>query len=204
VTGIKPRLLRRAAAVALVQLAENCDITQAAALLQLPAGAARNACRKLRARIRHADDGPAILASIRALAGDLDSRTDLVDYGQRRTALATWRINLGDWRTIVSGLRSRENRLQREHTNWDERKRMTASALIWIRVTQGEHLFTPHRYSPGAPPGSPDDQGLAIDRAWWRSRTGKRGHHYAELKRACDDLADRLADQIDHATTVDP
>jgi len=200
VTGIKPRLLRRAAAVALVQLAENCDITQAAALLHLPAGAARNASLNLRARIRHANDGPAILASLRALAGDLNSRTDLVNYGQRRTALAAWCIKPADWRAIVKGIRGRENRLQREHTNWDERKRATASALIWIRVTQGEHLHAPHRHSPGATPGSPDDQGLAIDRAWWRSRTGKQGHHYTELKRACDDLADSLAAHIDQGT----
>ncbi|WP_432970348.1 hypothetical protein [Dactylosporangium sp. CA-233914] len=66
----------------------------------------------------------------------------------------------------------------------------TATAFVWIHVTQGEHRFAPNRRNPATIPGTPQDPGLDIDRAWWRARTGKPGHHYTELRHALRELAD--------------
>jgi hypothetical protein len=41
--------------------------------------------------------------------------------------------------------------------------------------------------------------GLDIDRAWWRARTGKPGHHYTALRQALRGLADEFAQSIDLA-----
>jgi hypothetical protein len=111
------------------------------------------------------------LDGIHALADELDSAAAtpgrLVDYQRRRTALAAWRIPQEDWQHIADRLR----RGDRAHSNldrvdYDERKRNTASGLIWIKVAQGEHLFAPHRQSPTEyRPGSTEDWGLSIDRA---------------------------------------
>ncbi|WP_204009060.1 hypothetical protein [Virgisporangium aurantiacum] len=49
--------------------------------------------------------------------------------------------------------------------DWSDRKRITATALAWIGVTQGEHRYAPLRHSPGATPGTTEDRGLAVDRS---------------------------------------
>ena len=68
-------------------------------------------------------------------------------------------------------------------------------------VTHGEHRFAPQRRSPaGAKPGTVQDRGLAIDRAWWRLRTGRPGQHYWDLRATLAPHIDRLAQIIDSGT----
>jgi hypothetical protein len=69
-----------------------------------------------------------------------------------------------------------------------------------MKTSQGEHLFAPHRDSPGARPGSVEDQGLSIDRAWWRIRTSTPTSHYRRLDVLCDRLSAELRTQIDRIT----
>ncbi len=47
--------------------------------------------------------------------------------------------------------------------------------------------------------GRPQDPGLDIDRAWWRTRTGKPDHHYPALQHTLRAYADELAHTIDAA-----
>jgi len=87
-----------------------------------------------------------------------------------------------------------------DRADYGDRKRNTASALVWIKLTHGEHLFAPHRRSaPGYRPGSVQDRGLSIDRAWWRARNDHADRHYPSLDRICARLADSMSGQIDHA-----
>jgi hypothetical protein len=116
-----------------------------------------------------------------------------VDYGARRRAMKGWTIPDPDWEHLVPQLPKAGR--ARDHN----RQRNIVSALIWVMVTQGEHRFAPHRRSPdGYRPGTPEDRGLDIDRAWWRSRNDTPGWHYPELDRVCGEHAADLSWRIDH------
>ncbi|WP_436533581.1 hypothetical protein [Actinoplanes sp. HUAS TT8] len=83
-------------------------------------------------------------------------------------------------------------------TDRADRKRNTVSALIWTKVTQGEHRFAPHRRSaPGFRPGAPEDRSLDIDRAWWRARNNEPHRYYPQLDAVCERYAADLAWRID-------
>jgi TniQ len=196
--GADPRLLRRTAAIALVQLATPCRIIDAADLLGVPADPACYAYGETVSWVRHSHHGAAFLDAVHALADDLDTAAatgQLVNYHRRRAALADWRIPDPEWHDIAAELRRRA----RARADYGQRKRNTASALIWIQVTQGEHLFAPHRQSPtDYLPGSVQDWALSIDRAWWRTHHDQPGRHYPDLYAICTDIAEHLAQQIDH------
>jgi hypothetical protein len=115
--------------------------------------------------------------------------------------METWTINPELWRSITAQLRRAESTSQRLHCDYSDRKRITASAFVWIDVTRGEHRFAPQRRSPGAIPGSTQDRGLAIDRAWWRLRNGKAGHHCWDLRAALTPHIHALAATIDSGMT---
>jgi hypothetical protein len=192
---IAVRHLRRVAAVVLVQYAEQCTIEDAAALLRLPAKPVLTAYKHVSTWARHHPDGAALALSLRTLAAHLGHLPAKVNYGARRLALTDWLIPPDDWQHIVERLQRMSNTTQRQQSDWGERKRNTASALIWTHATQGEHLYAPHRHSPDAQPGSVADRGLAIDRAWWRAN--QPGLHYAQLKDVCIEIADRVTTVID-------
>ncbi|BCY10949.1 TniQ family protein [Actinoplanes sp. L3-i22] len=195
--GFSPRLLRRATAVMLIQLAEPCHIPDAADFLDVSSEAAQHACDELRTWLRQTGQTQQYLKVVDRLCAELNQRAlirdRLPDYGLRRRAMAHWVIPDDGWEHLLSHLR----RVGR--TNWGERKRNTVSALIWTKVTQGEHLFAPHRRSaPGFRPGSPEDRGLDIDRAWWRIRNNEPDQHYPRLDALCERYAADLAWSIDH------
>jgi hypothetical protein len=108
-----------------------------------------------------------------------------------------WTLSTDQWRSITAQLRGVESAARQRHADYGERKRITASALAWIDITQGEHRFTPQRRSPGAKPGTTQDRGLSIDRAWWRLRNGKPGHQYWELRTALAPHIHNVAAAID-------
>jgi hypothetical protein len=170
--GVSARLLRRAAAIVLVQLAEPCRVADADAadFLGIPDDPARSAFGEVASWVRHTHHGSLFLDAVHALADQLDSVAaapgGLVDYHRRRTALADWQLPEVDWAQITEQLRRRDRYLRPfDRSDYGDRKRNSACALIWIRLTHGEHRFAPHRQSPTAcQPGSTDDWGLAIDR----------------------------------------
>jgi hypothetical protein len=194
-TTIAGRYLRRVAAVVLVQYAEQCTIEDAAALLGLPAEPVQTAYGQASAWARYHPDGAALPLSLQNLAAHLGHLPAKVNYGAHRRTLADWRIPPSDWQHTVEQLQRTSNTTQQQRSDWGERKHNTASALVWVHATQGEHLFAPHRHSPNARPGSVDDRGLSIDRAWWRAH--QPGRHYALLKDLCSKLADRITAAID-------
>ncbi len=72
--------------------------------------------------------------------------TTLIDYRRRRDALNGWTITPASWQHLTNDLQREQTPLQRRPTNWGDRKRLTASALVWVQVTCGEHLFANHHY----------------------------------------------------------
>jgi hypothetical protein len=203
-TGINPRLLRRVAPLKLVQLAEGGSLDAAAQLLGSPRG------RSLSARLsvhrwacgRDETNAAAFAAAVEALACELDATTELIDYGRRRDALTTWSIPLDDWHGLSAELSRQQFVRERATTDWGDRKRRTASVLVWTRITQGEHLIAPLLLADKHTSGRHRTE-LALDvhQAWYKSRIGRPGQHWVALKRALDAYADQVATDIDSGQT---
>ncbi|GAA0929451.1 TniQ family protein [Virgisporangium aurantiacum] len=196
--GVDQRMLRRAAACTLVSRSGYLSYGRAAVQLGLPSDAGDYAMRIVN-RWRAADpvNRRRFDTALQALT-DLLETCELIDYRQRRRVMATWTINTDLWHTISAELQRTQRGAQVPHSDWSDRKRITATALAWIEVTQGEHRYAPQRHhSPGAIPGTTTDRGLSIDRAWWRLRNGKPGQHYWELRAALIPHLTELATAID-------
>lgn len=103
-----------AAAVVLVQYAEQCTIEDAAALLCLPAEPVRTAYERASTWARYHPDGAALPQALQSLAAHLGQSPAKVDYGARRRALADWLIPPDDWQHTVEQLQRTSNTAQRQ------------------------------------------------------------------------------------------
>jgi len=198
-TGLNPRLLRRLAAIKLVQLTQGGSQQAAARHLGLPPGIYPAAASSPVQRWASDKANSARLhAALAALAAELDAAPagDLVDYGRRRAALHAWSLPTHDWHELAADLRRRQDIRARVSTSWGERKRLVASVLVWARVTQGEHLFAPLVLQDKQPSGRSQLAHRVQQTIRW-SRTGRPDHHYAALTAALNDYADHLAARID-------
>jgi hypothetical protein len=198
-TGLNPRLLRRLAAVKLVQLTQGGSQQTAARRLGLPPGihpaAAGFAVKRW---ARDGANSASLHAALRALAAELDATPagDLIDYDRRRAALHAWSFPADDWHELVDDLRRRQSARTQLSTAWGDRKRRVASVLVWARVTQGEHRFAPMVLQDRQASGRSELAQWVQQTIHW-SRTGHPEHHYPALMTALDTYADQLAARID-------
>jgi TniQ len=138
--GICAMHLRRTAAIHLCQIAAGGPIGNAAELLGIPVLSARQSIKALHSWARTRPDPREFETALHALADELDSAPHLINYQRRREVLGCWCIELFTWQQLL-------NRLGRNHASRVElgdRKRQTASVMVWARVTQGEHFLAPH------------------------------------------------------------
>jgi hypothetical protein len=195
VHGVNPRLVRRTAAVRLVQLITGGSLGEAAEYLGInPTGKQYVSAEHVHRWARQQPDPQAFDAAIHALADDLDTAPDLVNYQRRRTTLADWALESDEWRSIAARLPSTPGPNQ---PNLGDLKRQCASQVVWVHVTQGEHLFAPRPIEALQPP---DIQRLWQERRntiWHQLQTNRPLRHYADLRRLLTEYADRLARHID-------
>jgi hypothetical protein len=198
-TGLHPPLLRRLAAIKLVQLTQGGSQDAASQQLGLPArrdiAAAGYGVQRW---ARDQGNAARLRAALEALAAELDAipAGGLIDYGRRRDALRTWSIPRNDWRELATELRRRQNTAVQLLTDWGESKRLAASVLVWTRVTHGEHFFAPLVLEEQRRSGRRQLASLA-SRVARGSRVGRPECHYAMLMTALDAYADQLAARID-------
>jgi TniQ len=198
-TGLNPRLLRRLAAIKLVQLTQGGSQPAAARRLGLPPGRHTAATgTRVHRWTRDEANSTRLHAALHALAAELDATPaiDLIDYDRRRDALRAWSFPADDWHELATDLRRRQGASARASTGWGERKRQVASVLVWARVTQGDHLFAPLARQAGQASGRNELAYLVQQAIRW-SRSGRPEHHYVALRAALNDYADRLAARID-------
>jgi hypothetical protein len=203
-TGLNPRLLRRLAAIKLVQLAQGGSQQAAARQLGLPPGRyAAAAGYRVQRWARDQANAAKLHVALHTLAAELDATpaSDLIDYGRRRAALQAWSIPRDDWHELATELRGRQSPTAQLLTDWGDHKRLTASVLVWTRVTQGEHVFAPlvlHEQQRS--------RRNQIARVAWEvargSGPGRPQHHYVALMTALDTYADQLAARIDAGPPV--
>jgi len=199
-SDINPQILRRAAAIRLVQMTTRLTIAEASALLEVPESRSRSAIYTLDSRTRHdsASTGQLITA-LDAIADELESAARPIDYATRRDALRTWTIPPADWDNLTAPLRARP--AAGSPADWGERHRRAASVLAWMQITQGERICAPlvraHQHA------APSRSQLAGDlsQAIYRSRRHPRERHGA-LLHTLKPYTEQLASRIDRGETI--
>jgi hypothetical protein len=192
----RPRLLRRAAALSLVQLAAGGSLREAAAFLGIDEryiAPGRGTDVAAAAYQAAGADPVEFRLAVRALAQQLNTATGLIDYKHRRDALHDWYIDEPTWQEIVGQLPRTRGPFRPEISDC---KRQFASEVVWARITGGEHILAPRVI----------EQRYAGSDPTWSKRRANMWHfyladppkpHYAGLQRILNDLADRLATDID-------
>ena len=191
--GIRPRNLRRAAAIHLCQIAVGGPVTNAARLIGMPATHARQSAHAVHSWARSRPDPSEFETVLHQLADELDSVPHLIDYQRRRDALTRWCIDPAIWQQLT-------NRLGRSHKGQmalGDHKRQAASIFVWTRVTQSEHLLAPRPILDQQPP--------EVRKAWRPTLgnicraflAGRGGPDALRLKGTLDEYADTLAASID-------
>jgi hypothetical protein len=196
VDAVRPRLLRRAAAVRLVQMTAGGSLTEAAAYLGIDHRyiAASSGSAFAAAAYWSPGTGPAEFhLAVHALARQLSLTPALINYKHRRDALQSWCLDPATWQDIISQLPPTKGPFQPELSDC---KRQFASEAVWARITQGEHVLAPRIIENQAASEDPT----------WRKRRDNMWHfynaspakpHYAALKDILTAYADNLAAAID-------
>jgi len=194
--GGNTRLLRRAAALRLVQISAGGSLAEAAAFLGIDD-------RYLKASpgsAAFAGDPAEFRLAVHALARQLSTTTGLINYKHRRDALQDWCIDPAAWQDIISQLPPTKGPFQPELSDC---KRQFASEAVWARITQGEHLLAPRII----------ENHLSAGDLTWHRRRDNMWHfynaspakpHYAALSELLNMHADNLAATIDRLTPDKP
>ncbi|MFF0656080.1 TniQ family protein [Micromonospora tulbaghiae] len=198
---VNPVHLRRTAALHLCQTTAGGSIGQAAARLGLPdTAAARSRCyssvKAVHAWARQRSDPHEFEAAIHDLADHIEAASSRIDYHQRRTALRDWCIDPATWRQLTQQLPPPEWIHGREPELGD-RKRQSASIIVWSRLTGSEHLFAPHPIRDRQPPHLHNAWRLSAYAMVARFRDGCTRPHDIALDRLLVDYATQLAAEID-------
>lgn len=188
--GGNTRLLRRAAALRLVQMSAGGSLAEAAAFL----GIDHRYLKASPGSAAFAAGGAELRLAVHALARQLSTTPGLINYKQRRDALQDWCIDPAAWQDIISQLPPTKGPFRPELSHC---KRQFASEAVWARITQGEHLLAPRIIG---------DQLSAADPIWHQRRdnmwhcylASPAKPHYAALRKILNAHADRLAAVIDH------
>ncbi|MGE5285935.1 MAG: hypothetical protein ACM3ML_01775 [Micromonosporaceae bacterium] len=204
IDGIKPRLLRRAAAARLVQMTTGGSLADAAAYLGIDHryAAASPGTAFAAAAYWTPGTGPAEFhLAVHALARQLSTTPGLINYKHRRDALQDWCIDPATWQDIISQLPRTKGPFQPELSDC---KRQFASEAVWARVTQGEHVLAPWIIENQAASSDPTRHRHRSN-MWHFYLASPPKPHYAALKEILNAYADNLAATIDrqsHDRTV--
>ncbi|MER7407073.1 hypothetical protein ABT373_32525 [Streptomyces sp. NPDC000070] len=127
-----PKLLRRTAAVRLVQWVLAGSMGDSAAYLGIPSRGAKFHTGVTVSRV----DPFEFHMALEGIAGEICSTSSPVEYRRRREALRGWVLDQVAWKNIIK-------QLTPAPASWhppafDDRKRQVASVFVWVQVTQGE------------------------------------------------------------------
>lgn len=181
-------LMRRDAAIRLVQMAEEMPRVQAGVYLGIPYTPALTDGARIAAWLRESEQATQYFHALRRLADRIGADGHLVDYRHRREFLHKWTIPEEDWAPIVSELQRRQRPDRVTVTRWAPAKYLGASTYVWAQVTGSEPKLNPAIQGKKAP----DDSGHGPSQhAWLITNAGKPGlkrigTHYAQLRELLD------------------
>lgn len=132
----KPRHLRRVASLKLVEMAGGGTWPQCAEILGIPWTTAQRSLTVLKRSLLPGGLWPLLDTAVEAVAQELDTAALHVDFAARRRTLSAWQIPVEDLAALTVGL-VRLTNVESSLT------RAAVTALVWARVTQGDHLHSP-------------------------------------------------------------
>ncbi|NUJ99663.1 TniQ family protein [Streptomyces lunaelactis] len=132
----KPRHLRRVVSLKLVEMAGGGTWPQCAVILGIPWVTAQRSLTVLKRSLLPGGLWPLLDTAVETVAQELDAAALHVDFAARRRTLSTWQIPAKDLAALTVGL----VRLANAESSLT---RAAATALVWARVTQGDHLHSP-------------------------------------------------------------
>ncbi|MEU3786450.1 TniQ family protein [Streptomyces sp900129855] len=132
----KPRHLRRVVSLKLVEMAGGGTWPQCAVILGIPWVTAQRSLTVLKRNLLPGGQWPLLDTAVETVAQELEAAARHVDFATRRRTLSTWQIPAEDLAALTVGL----VRLADAESSLT---RTAATALVWARVTQGDHLHSP-------------------------------------------------------------
>jgi hypothetical protein len=187
--GGNTRLLRRAAALRLVQISAGGSLAEAAAFL----GIDHRYLKASPGSAAFTGDPAQFRLAVHALARQLSTTPGLINYKHRRDALRNWCIDPATWQDIISKLPPTKGPFQPELSDC---KRQFGSEAVWARTTQGEHLLAPRIIESQLSAGDPTWH-RRRDNMWHFYNASPAKPHYAALRKAFNAHAEHLAAIID-------
>ncbi|NED31874.1 TniQ family protein [Streptomyces sp. SID8499] len=186
-----PKLLRRTAAVRLVQWVLGGSMGDSAAYLGIPSHGAKFHTGVAVSRV----DPLEFHMALEGIADEISSMSSPVDYRRRRGALRGWALDQVAWEDIIK-------QLTPTPASWhppafDDRKRQVASVFVWAQVTQGEHVFAPRPIEAAQTPDVQRKWGLTRNTTWCHLTRPDAAPHYADLRKVLAKYAIQLAQSID-------
>ncbi|WP_237502547.1 hypothetical protein [Streptomyces sp. SID8374] len=205
--GIPASSIRRTAVLHLCQIAVGGSLFKAGTLLGLPLNPAGTHRASDNAKAVHnwartRPDPQEFEFAVHALADELDSRDDLVDYRRRRDALRYWCIDPATWNEITDRIPIPTGRGGRP--DFSDRKRRTASIIMWTTLTQGEHVYAAHPIRDQQPRGTHQLWRTSDSAFWARIQHGTTGTTDNNWLSLLSHYAAFLAPIIDKDGTVPP
>lgn len=203
IAGIAPKVLRRTAAVRLVQWAIGGPLDEAATYLGIAPDRVRFRPNTDFQRWERAGRNPAEFERVlRELSAELRApHRPLIDYQRRREALRDWALPPDEWDALVSELPPIPGPIR---PAVGDRKRQDASVFIWVQVTQGEHLFAPRAIEAEQPQDVQREWALRRNTTWYNLVRPDTFRHYADLRKLLAEYAQQLARDIDSGTGRSP
>ncbi|MGW2816098.1 TniQ family protein [Streptomyces sp. NPDC001415] len=191
------KILRRIAAIQLVQWTTQASISEAARYLGVEAEQALCTENNTHIWMKSTREVQDFKIALSGLAAELSSQADgLINYQYRREALRGWSLAPRTWQELTS-------RLEPPHGKQpvlDDRKRQDASVFIWVLVTRGEHLFAPRPIEAEQPLDIQQDWARRRNTTWFQLTRPDPMRHYADLRKALTDYARQLAADIEART----
>ena len=194
--GGNTRLLRRTAALRLIQISAGGSLAEATAFL----GIDHRYLKASPGSAAPAGDPAEFRLAVHALARQLSATPGLINYKHRRDALQDWRIDPATWQDIISQLPPTKGPFQPELSDC---KRQFASEAVWARITQGEHLLAPRVIENQLSAGDPTWH-RRRDNMWHFYNANPAKPHYTALSELLNAHADNLAAAIDQLTPDKP
>ncbi len=192
--GINLKLLRRAAAIRLVEHCSGGSWIEASEVFGMPRSTTVSTLLAVKRWIAKDANRLRFHQVVHALSLHLEQDDLLVNYGNRRRKLRDWVISPGEWDELMADL-GLEKRYVRP--DWRGTARKATSVLIWERLTLSEYIFAPLYIAERQTHGAKNPVAQTVHAL--RDYRATRLHPYATFRDRVDIYADRLADTLDHS-----
>jgi hypothetical protein len=192
--GINLKLLRRAAAIRLVEHCSGGSWIEASEVFGMPRSTTVSTLLTVKQWTAREANRLKFQQVVRALSLYLEHENAVVNYGNRRRKLRDWIISAEEWDELIAdlGLPKRNFR-----PGWRDAARKAVSVLVWERLTLSEYIFAPLYIAERQAHGSKNPVAQTVHHL--RDRRAARHHPYATFRDRVDTYADRLADALDHS-----